>query len=137
MPSLEYGDAMGKVRCLFVGAFLFSIFCFLGKKRVCKIISPTNRNMSSIPRIGSKAQVFHGTARQTSGGLKKSDLIFKKGRIISRRKSAAGKKAIQHLFALGYKPKKGQFTLMRKSMAKRAASKRRDAKRKTRRAARK
>jgi len=74
--------------------------------------------MSSIPRIGSKAQVFHGTARQTSGGLKKADLIFKKGRIISRRKSAAGKKAIKHLFALGFKPKKGQFTLMRKSMAK-------------------
>jgi hypothetical protein len=74
--------------------------------------------MSSIPRIGSKAQVYHGTARQTPGGLKKSDLMFKKGRIISRRKSAAGKKAIKHLFALGFKPKKGQFTLMRKSMAK-------------------
>lgn len=74
--------------------------------------------MSSIPRIGSKAQVFHGTARQTPGGLKKGDLMFKKGRIISRRKSAAGKKAIKHLFALGFKPKKGQFTLMRKSMAK-------------------
>ena len=74
--------------------------------------------MSSIPRIGSKAQVYHGTARQTPGGLKKGDLMFKKGRIISRRKSAAGKKAIKHLFALGFKPKKGQFTLMRKSMAK-------------------
>jgi hypothetical protein len=80
--------------------------------------------MSSIPRIGSKAQVFHGTARQTSGGLKKGDLLFKKGRIISRRKSAAGKKAIKHLFALGFKPKKGQFTLMRKSMAKRSGKKR-------------
>jgi hypothetical protein len=79
--------------------------------------------MSSIPRIGSKAQVFHGTARQTSGGLKKADLFFKKGRIISRRKSAAGKKAIKHLFALGFKPKKGQFTLMRKSMAKQSKSK--------------
>ena len=80
--------------------------------------------MSSIPRIGSKAQVYHGTARQTPGGLKKGDLLFKKGRIISRRKSAAGKKAIKHLFALGFKPKKGQFTLMRKSMAKRSGSKR-------------
>ena len=77
--------------------------------------------MSSIPRIGSKAQVYHGTARQTPGGLKKGDLLFKKGRIISRRKSAAGKKAIKHLFALGFKPKKGQFTLMRKSMAKRSS----------------
>jgi hypothetical protein len=39
-----------------------------------------------------------------------------KGRIISRKKHAAGKKAIQHLFKLGYKPKKGTFKLMRKSM---------------------
>ena len=91
--------------------------------------------MSSIPRIGSKAQVFHGTARQTSGGLKKGDLLFKKGRIISRRKSAAGKKAIKHLFDLGFKPKKGQFTLMRKSMAKRSG-KSKKSKSKTRRARR-
>jgi len=89
--------------------------------------------MSSIPRIGSKAQVYHGTARQTPGGLKKGDLMFKKGRIISRRKSAAGKKAIKHLFALGFKPKKGQFTLMRKSMAKPKSKK---SKSKTRRARR-
>jgi hypothetical protein len=89
--------------------------------------------MSSIPRIGSKAQVFHGTARQTSGGLKKGDLMFKKGRIISRRKSAAGKKAIKHLFDLGFKPKKGKFTLMRKSMAKPKSKK---SKSKTRRARR-
>ena len=93
--------------------------------------------MSSIPRIGSKAQVYHGTARQTPGGLKKGDLMFKKGRIISRRKSAAGKKAIKHLFALGFKPKKGQFTLMRKSMAKRSGSKKsKKSKSKTRRARR-
>jgi len=102
---------------------------------VREIISPTDRTMSSIPRIGSKAQVFHGTARQTSGGLKKGDLMFKKGRIISRRKSAAGKKAIKHLFDLGFKPKKGQFTLMRKSMAKRS-SKSKKSKSKTRRARR-
>jgi hypothetical protein len=92
--------------------------------------------MSSIPRIGSKAQVYHGTARQTPGGLKKSDLMFKKGRIISRRKSAAGKKAIKHLFALGFKPKKGQFTLMRKSMAKPKRSGSKSKKSKTRRARR-
>lgn len=66
--------------------------------------------------VGSKAEVFHGTARHTSGGLYKKDLMKHKGRIISRKKHAAGKKAIKHLFALGYKPKKGSFTLMRKSM---------------------
>ena len=39
-----------------------------------------------------------------------------KGRIVSRKKHAAGKKAIKRLFALGYKPKKGTFKVMRKSM---------------------
>lgn len=66
--------------------------------------------------IGSKAEVFHGVCEKTSGGLKKKDLMKHKGRIISRKKHQLGKKAIKHLFALGYKPKKGTFKLMRKSM---------------------
>lgn len=67
--------------------------------------------------IGSRAEVYHQTAKKTSGGLKKSDLMkTKSGRIVSRRAHAAGKKAIKRLFALGYKPKKGTFKLMRKSM---------------------
>jgi hypothetical protein len=61
--------------------------------------------------------VWHGTAKHTSGGLKKSDLMKHKGRIISRKKHAAGKKAIKHLRALGFIAKKGTFRLMRKSMA--------------------
>ena len=69
-----------------------------------------------IKAVGSKAEVFHGTARHTSGQLHKKDLMKHKGRIISRKKHAAGKKAIKHLFSLGYKPKKGTFKLMRKSM---------------------
>ena len=72
----------------------------------------------SVKATGSKAEVFHGTAKHTSGGLKKKDLMKLKGRIISRKKHAAGKKAIKHLFSLGYKPTKGKFTIMRKSMAK-------------------
>ena len=67
--------------------------------------------------VGSKAEVYHGSASKTSGGLVKRDLIFKKGRIISRKKSMQGKKAIKHLRALGYIAKKGTFTLFRKSMA--------------------
>ena len=67
--------------------------------------------------IGSRAEVYHMTAKHTSGGLKKKDLMkTKNGRIVSRRAHLAGKKAIKHLFALGYKPKKGTFKLMRKSM---------------------
>jgi hypothetical protein len=70
-----------------------------------------------IPRIGSKSQVFHGSALSTSGGLKKKDLMkTRKGRIVSRRKHAQGLKQIKKLFALGYKPTKGTFKVMRKSM---------------------
>jgi hypothetical protein len=70
-----------------------------------------------IPRIGSRASVFHKKALMTSGKLKRSDLMMYKGRIVSRKKHEQGKKAIKRLFALGYRPKKGTFKLMRKSMA--------------------
>lgn len=67
--------------------------------------------------VGTKAQVFHGTAKHTSGGLTKKDLMkTRRGRIVSRKKHAAGLKAIKKLRALGYTAKKGQFTLFRKSM---------------------
>ncbi len=62
--------------------------------------------------VGSKAQVWHGTADHTSGGLKKKDLMkTKKGRIVSKKKHAAGLKAIKKLYAKGYKPSKGTFKL--------------------------
>lgn len=65
--------------------------------------------------VGTKAEVFHGTARHTSGGLTKKDLVkTKRGRIVSRRKQAAGKKAIQRLRKLGYIAKKGKFSLFTK-----------------------
>lgn len=70
-----------------------------------------------IKAVGTKAEVFHGSARHTSGNLHKKDLMKHKGRIVSRRKHAQGLKAIKRLFALGYKPKKGTFKVMRKSMA--------------------
>ncbi len=70
-----------------------------------------------IKAVGSKAEVFHGTAKHTSGNLHKKDLMKHKGRIISRKKHAAGKKAIKHLRELGFIAKKGTFKLFRKSMA--------------------
>ena len=73
--------------------------------------------------IGSRAEVFHGVCVKTAGGLKKSDLMKHKGRIISRRKHTAGKKAIKHLRALGFIAKKGTFKLFRKSMATKTAKK--------------
>lgn len=67
--------------------------------------------------IGSRAEVMHGVCEKTRGGLKKKDLFMKKGRIVSRKASAAGKKALKFLTRQGYIAKKGKFMLMRKSMA--------------------
>ena len=63
--------------------------------------------------IGTRAQVWHGTAKKTSGGLTKTNLMKNKhGRIVSRRKHASGKKTIKNLRKLGYVAKKGQFNLI-------------------------
>ena len=67
--------------------------------------------------VGSRAEVYHETAKHTSGGLKKKDLMMHKGRIVSRKAHAAGKKAIKRLRALGYVAKKGTFKLFRKGDA--------------------
>jgi hypothetical protein len=46
-----------------------------------------------IQTVGSPAQVFHGTATHTSGGLTKKDLIInERGRIVSRLKHEQGKR---------------------------------------------
>lgn len=72
---------------------------------------------------GSKAQVWHGTAKHTSGGLTKSNLMKNKhGRIISKRKHNLGKKSIKNLKKLGYVAKKGHFKLFHKHTAKRGRS---------------
>jgi hypothetical protein len=73
--------------------------------------------MVELKTTGSKAEVYHGNAKHTSGGLTKKDLMKHKGRIVSRKKHAAGKKAIQRLFKAGYKPTKGTFKVMRKGSA--------------------
>ena len=64
---------------------------------------------------GSKSQVFHGTAKHTSGGLTKKDLMkTRKGRIVSKKKHAAGLKALKQLKKSGYVAKKGTFKVFRK-----------------------
>jgi len=72
--------------------------------------------------IGSRAQVYHGTAYKTSGGLCNNALIMNKhGRIVSRNKSATAKRD-KRLEKAGYKPRKGKFVLMRKSMCSKSRS---------------
>ena len=51
-----------------------------------------------MPAVGSRAQVMHGTADHTAGGLKKGDLMkSKSGKIVSRKAHAAGLKAMNRL----------------------------------------
>ena len=79
----------------------------------------SNMMGGKVKAVGTKAEVFHGTAKHTSGGLHKKDLVkTKRGRIVSRRKQAAGKKAIKKLRALGYVAKKGTFKLFKKGSKK-------------------
>jgi len=64
---------------------------------------------------GSKAQVWHGTAKKTPGGLTRKDLMkTKKGRIVSKKKHAIGLRRIRSLHKLGFKAKKGTFKLFKK-----------------------
>jgi hypothetical protein len=42
--------------------------------------------------IGSRAQVWHGNADQTAGGLKKKDLKMVKGELVSKAKAKSEKK---------------------------------------------
>ena len=49
--------------------------------------------MPGLKLVGSRAQVMHGNAKKTSGGLTKSQLKYnKQGRIVSRKASALAKK---------------------------------------------
>jgi hypothetical protein len=66
-------------------------------------------------RIGSRAQVMHGTAHHTSGGLTRKDLKMNKwGRIVSKAKSAKAKRE-NRLVKLGFKTKKGKFGVVKKT----------------------
>ena len=59
--------------------------------------------------IGTRAQVWHGTAYKTSGGLKKTQLMQNKsGRIVSEKKHHSAKRE-NRLLKHGYGTKKGKF----------------------------
>jgi hypothetical protein len=59
--------------------------------------------------IGTRAQVWHGTAFKTSGGLTKSHIMQNKnGRIVSRSKHASAKRE-RRLIRAGYGTQKGKF----------------------------
>lgn len=64
--------------------------------------------------IGSRAQVWHGTAYKTAGGLVKKNLkMNKNGRIVSAKKHATAKKE-KRLEKHGFFAKKGSFGAVKK-----------------------
>lgn len=70
--------------------------------------------------MGSRAQVWHGTAHKTSGGLTKKDLMQNKaGRIVSRAKHSSSKKEMR-LIKAGYGTKKGKFGFVKLANGKRS-----------------
>jgi hypothetical protein len=68
--------------------------------------------------IGSRAQVWHGTAYKTAGGLTKNDLhMNKNGRIVSKKKHQTAKKE-KRLEKHGFFAKKGKFGAVKKTARK-------------------
>ena len=64
--------------------------------------------------FGSRAEVFHGNAKKTTGGLMKKDLVKNKhGGIVSKKKHLTAKKE-KRLEKHGYFAKKGKFGYVKK-----------------------
>jgi hypothetical protein len=63
---------------------------------------------------GTRAEVWHGTAYETTGNIKKHELMMNKhGRIVSKIKHATAKKE-KRLVKAGYLTKKGKFGYVRR-----------------------
>ncbi len=70
--------------------------------------SSSKRDTSFPILIGSKAEVWHGNARQTKGGIRKSGLMKKDDRIVFKSKSISAKKS-GNLAKAGFSTRKGMF----------------------------
>jgi len=79
----------------------------------------------SLKTFGSRAEVFHGNAKKTSGGLTKKDLIKNKhGEIVSRKKHLTAKKE-KRLEKHGYFAQKGKFGFVKKASKSKSKSRKR------------
>ena len=73
--------------------------------------------------VGSRAQVYHGTAYKTPGGLVEADILKnKRGRYVSRKKHNTAKKE-KRLLKHGWGTEKGKFGAVR--LGKKTAKRRR------------
>ncbi len=70
--------------------------------------------------FGSRAEVMHGNALKTTGGLTKKDLMKNKhGEIVSRKKHLQAKKD-KRLEKAGYFTKKGVFGFVKRDQTKKS-----------------
>ena len=72
--------------------------------------------------FGSRAEVFHGTAKKTTGGLLKSDLLKNKhGEIVSKKKHMTAKKE-KRLEKAGFFTVKGKFGFVKRDKSAKSKS---------------
>ena len=84
------------------------------RNRGSGMYSPKKDKSSYAMLIGNRAQVGHGTAYKTSGGLTRKDLIFSKwGRWVSKKKHFTAKRE-KRLQKHGFFAKKGSFGVVQK-----------------------
>jgi hypothetical protein len=77
-----------------------------------------------VQTLGTRAQVWHGTAKKTSGGLTKNNLMKNKaGRIVSKAKHNTAKREMR-LVKYGYGTKKGEFGMVKLEKSKGRKSRR-------------
>ena len=75
---------------------------------------PLSARAKKILPVGSRAQVMHGNAKKTSGGLTKSKLKYnKQGKIVSKKASSAAKRN-NNLVKSGWVTKKGVYGAFKK-----------------------
>jgi hypothetical protein len=94
---------------IFLCSFIFSLFILLTMKykRVDGMVVVNGKKYQK--RFGSRAEVWHETAFETTGLLRKKDLMMNKhGRIVSKEKHATAKKE-KRLLEYGWGFKKGEF----------------------------
>ena len=76
----------------------------------------------ALKTFGSRAEVFHGNANKTTGGLTKKDLLKNKnGQIVSRKKHLTAKKE-KRLEKFGFFAEKGKFGYVKKTGTKKGKS---------------
>ena len=79
--------------------------------------------MPFLRTYGTRAEVWHGTAKKTSGGLSKTMLLKNKnGRIVSRKKHNSAKRE-KRLVKAGYLTKKGKFGFIKSGKSKKGSRK--------------